>query len=239
LSNKIKFIASDEYGWEVCPKPFPASDAIPDWWRAMPPFQPSINNPDGKKMIIENGSSNASPKKCVPMLDAMTSGYIIPLWADVQVRQVHGKPYITWRVKREVFTLHGAMAEKVERPEGYSSDVLKFLNPWRVETSPGYSILVTQPFGYRKTPLQAIPAVIDSDKSTLELLPPMWIKEGFEGIIEKGTPMVQITPFKRENWKAEYSFMPENHYNYLEDRNFSSNLVNHYARKVWAKKKYQ
>ena len=238
MSKNIKFIAKDKYGWEVCEKPFPASQAIPDWWRDLTPFRPSADNPDGKKMIVENGFSNAGPKKCVPMLDAMTSGYIIPLWSDVQVRQIDGKPYITWRVKRDVFSLHGQMAEKVERPDGYSSDVFKFLNTWRVQTPPGYSILVTQPFGYRKTPFHAIPAVIDTDEATLELLPPIWIKEGFEGVIEKGTPMVQITPFRRENWKADFSFMDDNEYTHLEDRNFGSNLVNHYARKVWAKKKY-
>jgi hypothetical protein len=67
----------------------------------------------------------------------------------------------------------------------------------------------------------------------------MWIREGFEGIIEKGTPLVQITPFKRDNWESEFSYMNENEYKYLEDRNFNSYLKNHYVRKVWQKKKYK
>jgi hypothetical protein len=241
MTNKIKFIATDEYGWEVCDKPFPASQAIPEWWRAMTPYRPSEENPDGKKIIVRNSSANAGPKKCVPMLDAITSGYIIPLWSDVQVTQVEGNPQISWRVKRNVFELHAdtkGPGVEVEKPEGFSDQVFKFINTWRVSTPPGYSILITQPFGYRQSPFHAIPAIIDSDISTLELIPPLWIKEGFEGIIEKGTPLVQVTPFKRENWKAEFSYMKDNEYAYLQDKNFGSNLVNHYARKVWSKKKY-
>jgi hypothetical protein len=106
-------------------------------------------------------------------------------------------------------------------------------------TPKGYSCLFLPPVGYRTTPLQAVPAVIDTDKSTLEVLPPMWIKEDFEGVIEKGTPLVQVIPFKRTNWKSEFEVKKENKHKYSNDKNFFGTLVNHYVKNYWSKKTYK
>ena len=53
-TNTIEFVALNKYGFEVSPKPFPASQAIPQWWKDATPYSVSKNNPDGKKLIIEN-----------------------------------------------------------------------------------------------------------------------------------------------------------------------------------------
>ena len=241
---KINFIARDPAMYEIAPRPFPSAQSLPDWWKSMTPYAKSPDNPDGKRIIVEDYLSNATFKKCVPMLDALTSGYILPLWSDIQVRQVRTDndsftPFITWRVKKDVFELHGSESHEIKQPEGYSTTVFKYLNPWIPRTPKGYSTLVTQPFGYHANPFYAVPAIVDTDTSTLDILPPMWIKEGFEGIIEKGTPMVQLTPFKRDNWTSEFSHYKEGEINTIQDKNFGSTLVNHYVKNHWAKKKYK
>ena len=104
--NEIEFVALDKYSFEVCPKPFPASQALPKWWKDASPYIKDSDNPTGKKIIIQNLASNASFKKCVPMLDLLSAGYIVPLWADVQVAQNEYGPILTWRVSRNVFELH-------------------------------------------------------------------------------------------------------------------------------------
>ena len=238
MKQAIRFEATDEYGWDVAPRPYPATQAIPDWWKAMTPYTKTEDNPKGSKLIVRNRISNASPKKCVPMLDAITSGYIIPLWSDVQVANEGGNKLLTWRVSQPVFLEHGEQARDVETPVGYNEQVFKFLNKWRIITPKGYSCLITQPFGYRQTGVQAIPAVIDTDKSSLEILPPVWFTEDFEGILEKGTPIIQVIPFKRSNWEAEYSYLKNGEYQKIEDANFNGNIINHYLKKVWSKKTY-
>ena len=238
MKQIIRFEAKDEYGWEVADRPYPATQAVPDWWKAMTPYTKTPDNPKGNKLIVSNRLSNAGPKKCVPMLDAITSGYIIPLWADVQIVNSDNNKFITWRTSESVFQEHGDQAREVETPVGYNPQVFKFLNKWRIITPKGYSCLITAPFGYRQTGVQAIPAVIDTDESSLEILPPVWFSNEFEGILEKGTPMVQVIPFKRSDWKAEYSYLKDGEYQKLEDRNFGSTIVNHYMKKVWSKKTY-
>ncbi len=239
INKKITFIARDEHGWEVFPKPYPASKNIPDWFKNELPYHVSEENPTGKKLIVKNGISNASFKKCVPMLDAINSGYIIPLWADVQVRNIDNKTEITWRTKKEVFERHGPSSLRVEPPTGYTNFVFKYLNTWIPRTPKGYSVFVTAPIGHKNLPFYAIPAIIDSDTSSLEMVPPMWLKNDFEGIIEKGTPMIQVIPFKRDNWESNFNFYKDGEYEKIEDKNFNSTIVSHYIKNHWQRKLYK
>lgn len=239
MSNIINFIAQDQYAYDVCPRPFPASNAIPKWWKDSTPYSIDSNNPDGKKIIIENFESNASFKKCTPMLDALTSGYIFPLWADVQIRQENDMPYITWRVSRNVFEIHGQDSSKVESPEGYYEVAFKYMNYWHIKTPKGYSTLITHPFGYQKLPFKTITAVIDTDMTTHPIVVPLWIKNNFEGILETGTPMFQAIPFKRSDWKSEFSKYENGRYERLFDKNVKATIVNNYVKSFWEKKNYR
>ncbi len=237
LVNEIEFVATDKYAFEVCPKPFPASQAIPQWWKDATPYTKSPENPDGKKIIIENLESNASFKKCTPMLDMLSSGYVVPLWTDVQIRNIDGYPVVTWRTSRAVLELHDG--QEVEIPDGYQQSQFKFLNQWIPKLPKGYSALIIACPGYPNNPFRPISAIIDYDKSTHALYPPMYLKEGFEGIIEKGTPMFQIIPFKRNNWKSTFSFLEEGQFHINMNRDVKATIVNNYVKNFWEKKSYK
>ena len=237
MNNNIEFIAIDKYAFEVCPRPFPASQAIPQWWKDASPYIKSEDNPDGKKIIINNHESNASFKKCTPMLDMLSSGYIVPLWTDVQVRNIDGSPVITWRTGRDVFQLHNG--QEVEIPDGYQKSQFKFLNQWIPKLPKGFSALVIPCPGYPNNPFRVISAIVDYDKTKHPLYPPMYLKNDFEGIIERGTPMFQIIPFKRNNWKSNFSFLEDGQFIINEDRDVNATMVNNYVKHFWEKKTYK
>jgi hypothetical protein len=239
MNKKILFTSKSKYGWDVSPRPYPSNQALPEWWKNLTPYDISEKNPDGKKFILNNLVTNAGPKKCTPMLDALLSGYIIPLWSDVHMEQFENGPGVTWRVHEPVFHLHGEGSKLVPPPPGYSNTVMKFNNFWIPKTPKGYSVLITSPFGYQNTPFRAIPAVIDSDTSKLEIVAPMWVSSTFEGIVEKGTPLLQITPFKRTDWESEFNYMEFGEYLASQDKHFGSTLVNNYVKNHWVKKKYK
>ncbi len=237
-------MAKDQYGFDTQLKPYPASSSIPDWWKNESPYIKSPINPNGSKIILRNGVSNATFKKCTPMLDALISGYIIPLWADVQVTLENKDtsnivPIITSRTARSVFEKHGQSSQNVENPPGYLNFVVKYVNTWIPITPKGYSCLITSPFGYRNLPFQAIPSIIDTDKSTLDVSVPMWVSNSFEGIVEKGTPLLQITPFKRESWESSFEYFKDDDHMKILDKTFNSTIVNHYIKNVWSKKSYK
>ena len=59
---------------EGVPSPRPAYKAMPDWFKGLKP-----------KIDGETADAAGSIKKCIPVLDAVSLGYIIPLWADIIV----------------------------------------------------------------------------------------------------------------------------------------------------------
>jgi hypothetical protein len=239
MTKKIIFKAMDPYTFEVQPRPVPASSLIPQWWKDAPPYDIGLENPTGSRLIIENNQSNASFKKCTPMLDMITAGYIFTLWADVQVRLINNEQRITWRVSQNVFTLQGTHTHNIPTPIGYGKNVFKYSNGWIPKTPKGYSVFVTSPVAFQDSPIRAIPAIIDSDKSNFEVAFPVWLKSNFEGVIPKGTPMAQVIPFKRENWESSFDSYKENEYQMEEDKGFNSTLINHYVKNIWSRKLYR
>ena len=78
-------------------------------------------------------------------------------------------------------------------------------------------------------PIKTITGIIDTDSLKTFANSPFVIKEGFEGIIEKGTPMFQIIPFKRDSWKAEYELMGKET-NFHNNEKLHSRIVSSYGR---------
>ena len=237
MSNTINFMAENKYCYDVAPKPYPASKAIPQWWKDATPYLRTPDNPDGKKVIVSHLNSNASFKKCQVMLDTLTAGYVIPLMADVIVSTTSGFPEINWKIKRDIFEVHNK--QEVEAPEGYYDQMFKYLNPWIPQLPKGYSALIVPCFGYPNSPFRPLSGIIDYDKTMHPLQAPVFVKQGFEGVVEKGTPMMQIIPFKRSDWSSEFSYLEDGELATLMDRNFASTIVNNYIKHFWQKKTYK
>jgi len=230
---KIKFIYLDEYFYQVATRPEPSQNFIPEWFRKMESYH-------GGKIQVREKESNATAKKCIPMLDAISGGYTIPLWADVIVHQdEQNQPQINWRTDRPLFDLHGPSAREIPPPPGYDNVVFKYGPYFRIETPPGYSIMVRPPAGHYQLPFHAIPAVIDSDAVKIDTNFPVWIKSGFEGIIEKGTPIAQVFPFKRESWESEFSWIPWERHMMDKDKGFDSTIKHNYIKNIWSRKSFK
>jgi len=241
MSKNINFRARSKTEFEVQPKPYPAVKQLPKWFLDMEPYyDPNPIYPQDGKLHFRNRMANASFKKCVPLLDGMSAGYIIPLWADVMVEWEHNFPLLYWKTMPDVLQQHGESSKQIVPPTGYSNIVYKYANCWIPQTPKGYSCLIISPLGYGDLPFRAVPAIVDSDSSKLELVFPMWVKEGFEGIVEKGTPMIQVIPFKRDNWESTFDYYEDGEYkNVIEERNFNGTMVGHYLKNHHSKKKFK
>jgi hypothetical protein len=238
MGKNINFKARSKDEFEVQPRPYPAVKTLPKWFRDQPPYEDNKFVNDGRLHIRES-TANATFKKCTPLLDSMSAGYIVPLWTDVEVES-GTIPQIYWRTVHDVFEMHGKGTQDIVPPEGYNSQVFKYLNCWIPQTPKGYSCLVVSPFGHNDLVFRAVPAVIDTDKSTLELVFPVWVKDNFNGIVEKGTPVVQIIPFKRDDWDSTFDYYENGVYkNIIQEKNFNSTIVSHYIKNHWSKKKFK
>lgn len=240
MSNKILFRARNSWALETCPKPYPASSAIPKWWKDQPPYLPTEKDPTGKTLYLENRVTNSTFKKCTPMLDTLTAGYIVPLFADVLITQYPSGPGIAWKiVGGEPFVEHHVTSVDVERPSEFGKSTMKYNSYWTIKTPPGYSCLIVHPYGYRNSPLRAVEGILDTDRYVLDISIPVWIRKDFEGVIEKGTPICQVIPFKREEWKADFDSYEDNKYEKILDKTLGSTIINHYVKHFWSKKSYK
>ena len=239
MSKNINFKARSKTEFDVQLKPFPAVKKLPEWFTKASPHYGSGKFPNDGKLHFRNTEANNTYKKCTPLLDGMSSGYIIPLWVDVMVEQENSFPYIYWKTQSDIFQLHGSPSREIPAPTGYDQVVYKYMNTWIPQTPKGYSCLFISPLGYGDLPFKAVPAIVDTDKSNLDLVFPMWVKTGFEGIVEKGTPIVQIIPFKRDDWDSTFSYYEDDEFNVIKEKTFNGTMVGHYLKNHHSKKKFK
>lgn len=177
--------------------PVPAADHIPEWYRQTRNFLDTGLN--------ENGVRNSTVKQCMPVLDAITAGYIWTTPTDIWFGyNDDGSRAAKWSVVDfEVVSSHSNdQLGEAEIPPAFDPIVYKLNNPWIIRTPPGYSCLFLQPVWRFDTPFYAHSAIVDTDQYPRAINFPFWIERGFEGIVPVGTPFVQIIPFKREEWGA-------------------------------------
>ena len=177
----------------------PAKKHIPDWYRNVPRYQ------GGKKNnSMTNGFDTRTMKHCIPFLDGMTFGYVIELWQDVEVVVKSGQPELLFNISPPVADTRGrGDAETMPTPAGHRDNHFIWKLPYTIQTPPGYSALITHPFNRFELPFTTLSAVVDMDYGMEPGNLPFFIKDGFEGLIPKGTPICQILPFKRNSWEVE------------------------------------
>jgi hypothetical protein len=179
---------------ETSPKP--ASNFIPEWYKSLESYMGKEKKPDG------NGSTNATAKRCMPVFDAITSGYIITTPADVYISQREGEPYYEWSTLGLIQFHPVEQAPEHPNRNGHVA-YPKWINPWAIKTPKGYSTLFVQPM-HRESPFTILPGVVDTDTYTAPVNFPFVLNDKtFEGIIPKGTPIAQVIPFKREQWEMK------------------------------------
>jgi hypothetical protein len=214
MSKIINFIAQDEHVWNVRPKPFPAAKGLPNWWKEM-----DINSIEKFDLAP---FSTVTVKRCVPTIDMLTSGYYVPLWSDIYVKQESSGPVIKWTTKVSVLEAwHPTQVANFKFLEGFSKIVFKNLHGWTIKTPPGWSCIFLHPQAYQDLPFQTISGIVDTDVYDGEINVPFVVKDNFEGIINRNTPMFQVIPFKREKWDSRFTVKEPNEHFYDSEKLYS------------------
>lgn len=193
--------------------PKPASKFIPDWYRNLESYTIKEKKPDG------NAGTTATAKRCMPIFDAITAGYIIVSPADVYVSQRDGVPYYEW-AHFDLIQFHPA-GQAPEHPHRNGHMAYpKWINHWAIKTPKGYSTLFVQPF-HRGSVFSILPGVVDTDTYTAPVNFPFVLNDlKFEGIIPAGTPIAQVIPYKRETWEMQLGSEQE----FIEQININNKL---------------
>jgi hypothetical protein len=214
MSKIINFIAQNEHVWEVRPKPFPAAKGLPEWWKEMDVH--SVGKFDVAPF------STVTVKRCIPTLDILTSGYYVPLWSDIFVKQETNGPNLKWTTQIDVvesWDIKQVSSFKIL--DGFSNIVFKNLHGWTIKTPPGWSCMFLHPQAYPDLPFHTISGIVDTDVYDGEINVPFVVKNNFEGIIDRNTPMFQVIPFKREKWNSEFNVKKPNEHFFDSEKIYS------------------
>lgn len=209
---------------------------LPEWYKDIPSYKDNE-----KRAYAKNGvEAVATIKKCMPVFDAITAGYIIPTYCDIWVTQRNGMPFYEWAdVPKAPITWHPTWQTKGHPDASEFIESPKFLNPWSILTPKGYSVLILPPT-HQNLQIKVLEAVVDSDSYTTPVNFPFHLKDNmFEGMIPAGTPLAQIIPFKRESWQLTFGSEKEAIKAEEQRLNIKSKFYDAYKTIFWNKKEYK
>ena len=179
----------------VAPPPVPARGYLPDWFRKLPAVD---------ERMLSTSDTGLTIKRCMPFLDAMTTGWIIPLAATVRLEIRDGGAVVEagWDFDRTMVSNHGP--HQVRGNPWGDRPPRKFHNFWTIVTPPGWSCLFVDPLNRPNGVFEVLSGVVDTDTYRAAVHFPFFAT-GPDGlhVIERGSPLVQVIPFRRETADQE------------------------------------
>ena len=190
-SPLIEFLVTEKDHLDILEHPKPAGKYMPEWYASLQQYDKTSRDHFGHFV--------KTSKKCLPMLDSMSEGYIIPLGGDIHVRTNEDASLID-------ITENSFMKLTEEHNQNQVGDkfpfkknhLVKFLNPFIIKTPPGYSCLFITPINHLETRFITLGGIVDTDKYFRPInFPSVWMQGNYDGHVYAGTPIVQCIPFKR------------------------------------------
>jgi hypothetical protein len=250
FDKEIEFSAHEDYFAFKEDYPIPAKLNIPEWYKK-----------------LEHTPLNKTIKGCMPFLDTLTSGYLLKMPQDFYIRHnvdnknengeifkdsfqtfgLYGQSQILYN--KNINLNSGINVHQTTQLEGSplieknkNLPFYKILNPWKIKTPKGYSCLFVPPLNNSDDRFSIIPGIVDTDVFELEINFPIVLNgdkySELKSTIKKGTPYVQIIPFKRDSWKMSTKPRPQKE---IENSLlfYASKLINAYKDKYWVKKSWK
>jgi len=192
----------------ILPKPTVAKAVLPEWFKAMP-----------AEVQAETlgGEEVRTLKHCPPLIDALSTGVMIPLAADLtiangEIRWDWDPPFLSdARITRAPVGLHVP-----EQGTGVpflidAGAVVKFMNFWALEADPGHSLLFTHPLNREDLPFRTLAGLVDADlfKDGYVHFPALWTDPEFQGVLPAGTPVAQVFAVLRAGQGLDVGVMDE------------------------------
>jgi hypothetical protein len=185
----------------VIAEPVPAKSVLPAWFRQLPGVD---------RAHVSATNNGRTIKRCLPFVDAMAAGWIIPLAAPVRLEIGDGGQSVTagWEFDRELVSNHGAFQIAGSPYEPHPP--MKFHNCWTIRTPPGWSCLFLPPVNRPNGVIEVLSGLVDTDAYRSPVNFP-FVAVAADGVytLKRGTPLVQVIPFRRADAALEPSIRAE------------------------------
>lgn len=212
--------------------PEPAYKNVPDWYKNTLSYMGDINK-------AEHGLNPGTIKKCIPVFDAITAGYIIFTQVDIKIsRAEDGAIFYSWPLQ-DAIDFH-PISQAPLHPLANNNPYPKIMNPWIIETDPGYSCLFINPMHNPNQYFTIMPGIVDTDKYNARVNFPFTLNDlNWNGVIPAGTAVAQVIPFKRDSWKSKIGGQDDIIKESKIMHKLKSKIYNSYKQNFWSKKEYR
>lgn len=211
--NKIKFLGVVPRVEGAIDPPVKASKAIPEWIKVIPNEQNNF----------------PTAKRCLPLIEACSEGYVWKTHCDIEFEVAEnekgtylslnfysGINHFAFDQGQPIIGKHGDDQINVDKQPLKEKIRLHGDNPWRqvykfnnlfvVQTPKGYSCRFKSLSNSFNIPIQLFEGVVETDHYYGCVNFPFRYtgpKTPHKYLLKKGTPLIQIIPFKREKWESE------------------------------------
>lgn len=223
-TNKIKIIpGTDRPEAFLLGKPQKSVFSVPQWYKDQ--------NSKVDATRVERMDSEFTVKRCMPFFDAFAQDFVIRTQYDFAIT------YDTKRNRQfEIFTDRWRVDENIVGKDPQFHDIgthafeqfsnapipeiydkmgaLKWMNHYIINTPKNHSLMFYHPHNRFELPFYSFSGIVDAHEFPLSVNFPFLIEKDFSGIIPKGTPVIQFSVIKKDNWKIEEE---EFDINYLRD----------------------
>lgn len=222
---------TDTLGVDPQYAPVPATRTLPDWYKQTPEYVTG-------ERVIRDGNTPHTVKKCIPVFDALTAGYVIKTYVDVQVTLRDGLPWYEWP-SHDAISFH-PIEQAPKHPGMNGAPYPKWTNPWAVRTPRGYSSLFLPPMHNPNGMFTILPGIVDTDTYTAPVNFPFVLDDvDWEGLIPAGTPIAQVIPFRRGDWTMRIGDDRDRKRQASVTTRLRSVWWNSYKRQFWSRKEYR
>lgn len=229
----VKFNPVSELAERIVKPPRPASEYIPQWYKDSKTFK------GGHPSFDQDGVADFGLKMCHPFRDSLSSGYIQESWQDIYFSaDGEGRSSYAYKTQPGIISMRESPSLPIGQ-EFYPQELI--ITPqWTPELPKGWSMLYISPFNRVDLPLVVLSGIVDHDGLThfgqVGNLP-FYLKNGFSGVLPKGTPLYQMIPIKREKWVSVTK-----KYNERQQLNIQNKIMSRiwggYRKEFWIRKEY-
>jgi hypothetical protein len=232
--HTVEFKVEEElYG--VVPEPIPATHDMPDWYSEL-----GLHTTDEYGVDINSRTAKA----CMPFLEATTRGWLLPLPADVTIRNRGGELEISAQ------TLVDCNVVDTQNPDWYGDNELvsgdhypvELQTPWRADVPDEYMVWVLPPLNRRQykiyehfEPYSGIFSAGNTFRQ-LGIVGLLDAKNIHNVRIKAGTPIAQLVFMHRDLFAQDAVTKPMSESDMLrKKRDGNSKLINRsrYREEVW------
>ena len=191
---------------------FPITEAKnfrPEWTKA------AIKDlTDKKSKVINNDTGRFTHLAyCPGIFDLFKTGYIVPMWYDVNIKTQKDMPGFSWTVANENFgtlsdmrfidTHNEKMTSVIPKRKGTINSVVKINTPWNVIVPEGLKLLclpINYPDHYD---YESTTGLLDPSQSSEINIQMNWNIEDDERLIKAGEPLMHIIPLSEDTFDLE------------------------------------